>query len=158
MAISTACSRADGWSGRPDAIWSFWDGDERGSSVVGYNVQVAVETDNHQIVTQEVTTSRSDRSQLARIGKAAKAVIRTDTLEAVADRGYFNSPEILACHEAGITVALPKPMTSGAKSEGRLGKQDFVYLSDEDVYRCPAGEHLKYRYSNEEDGKEPRRY
>ena len=83
-----------------------------GSGVVGYNVQVAVETENHLIVTHEVTTSGSDRSQLARVGKAAKAVMRTETLEAVA--GYFNSPEILACHEAGITVTLPKPMTSGA--------------------------------------------
>ena len=130
----------------------------RGSGVVGYNVQVAVETENHLIVTHEVTTAGSDRSQLARVGKAAKAVMRTDTLEAVADRGYFNSPEILECHECGITVTLPKPMTSGAKSEGRFGKQDFVYLPDEDVYRCPAGERLTYRYSNEEDGKELRRY
>ena len=130
----------------------------RGSGVVGYNVQVAVETENHLIVTHEVTTSGSDRSQLARVGKAAKTVMRADTLEAVADRGYFNSPEILACHEAGITVTLPKPMTSGSKSEGRFGKQDFVYLPDEDVYRCPAGEHLPYRYSNEEDGKKLRRY
>jgi transposase len=130
----------------------------RGSGVVGYNVQVAVETENHLIVTHEVTTSGSDRSQLARVGKAAKAVMRTDALEAVANRGYFNSPEILECHEAGITVTLPKPMTSGAKAAGRFGKQDFVYLSDEDVYRCPAGEHLTYRYSNEEDGKELRRY
>jgi len=123
-----------------------------------HNVQVAVETENHLIITHEVTNSGSDRSQLANVGKAAKAVMRVDTLEAVADRGYFNSPEILACHEAGITVTLPKPMTSGAKSEGRFGKQDFAYLPDEDVYRCPAGEHLKYRYSNEEDGKELRRY
>jgi len=130
----------------------------RGSGVVGYNVQVAVETENHLIVTHEVTTSGSDRSQLARVGKAAKAVMRTDALEAVADRGYFNSPEILECHEAGITVTLPKPMTSGAKAAGRFGKQDFVYLPDEDVYRCPAGERLTYRYSNEEDGKELRRY
>jgi transposase len=66
----------------------------RGSGVVGYNVQVAVETEHHLIVTHEVTTSGSDRSQLARVGKAAKAVMRTDALEAVADRGYFNSPEI----------------------------------------------------------------
>ena len=130
----------------------------RGSGVVGYNVQVAVETENHLIVAHEVTTSGSDRSQLARVGKAAKVVLGTDTLEAVADRGYFNSPEILECHEAGITVTLPKPMTSGAKAAGRFGKQDFVYLPGEDVYRCPAGERLKYRYSNEEDGKELRRY
>ena len=130
----------------------------RSSGVVGYNVQVAVETGNHLIVTHEVTTSGSDRSQLARVGKAAKAVLGVDRLEAVADRGYFNSPEILECHEAGITVTLPKPMTSGAKAAGRFGKQDFVYLTDEDAYRCPAGERLTYRYSNDEDGKQLRRY
>ena len=82
-------------------------------------------------MTHEVTNSGSDRAQLASIAKQAKAVLQTETLDAVADRGYFNSPEILACHVAGITVTLPKPMTSGAKSEGRFGKQDFVYLADQ---------------------------
>ena len=71
-------------------------------------------------------------------------MLQADKLEAVADRGYFNGEEILACEQAGITVTLPKPMTSGAKSEGRFGKQDFVYLPEEDVYRCPAGEKLTY--------------
>jgi transposase len=130
----------------------------RGSGVVGYNVQVAVDTEHHLIVTHEVTNSGSDRAQLANVAKQAKAVLQTDKLEAVADRGYFNSPEILTCHEAGITVTLPKPMTSGAKSDGRFGKQDFVYIADEDVYRCPAGERLTFRYTNEEDGKVLRRY
>ena len=77
----------------------------------------------------------------------AKAILRTETLEAVADRGYFSSSEILACHEVGITVTLPKPQTSGAKSDGRFGKQDFVYLPEEDAYRCPAGEQLPYRFT-----------
>ena len=130
----------------------------RGSGVVGYNVQVAVETEHHLIVAHEVTTSGSDRSQLARVGKAAKAVMRTDALDAVADRGYFNSPEILACHEAGITVTLPKPMTSGAKAEGRFGKQDFIYVVTQDAYICPAGGALTYRMTTQEDDKAMRRY
>jgi transposase len=130
----------------------------RGSGIVGYNVQVAVDTEHHLIVTHEVTNSGSDRAQLANVAKQAKAVLQTETLEAVADRGYFSSHEILACQEAGITVTLPKPLTSGAKSEGRFGKQDFVYLPEEDVYRCPAGERLPYRYTNEEAGKVLRRY
>jgi len=130
----------------------------RGSGVVGYNVQVAVDTEHHLIVTHEVTNTGSDRSQLANMAKQAKAVLGADHLDAVADRGYFNSPEILACEQADITVTLPKPMTSGAKSEGRFGKQDFVYLPIEDVYRCPAGEKLAYHYTNEEDGKTLRRY
>jgi len=130
----------------------------RGSGVVGYNVQVAVDTEHHLIVTHEVTNSGSDRSQLANVAKEAQAVLQTDKLEAVADRGYFNGEEILACEEAGIAVTLPKPMTSGAKSEGRFGKQDFVYLADEDVYRCPAGERLRFYYENEENGQKLRRY
>src|SRR3954470_8014254 len=112
----------------------------------------------HLIITHEVTNSGSDRSQLAKVASQAKAVLGADSLDVVADRGYFNSPEILACAQADITVTLPKPMTSGAKSDGRFGKQDFVYQSIEDVYRCPAGEKLAYRYTNEEDGKTLRRY
>ena len=92
------------------------------------------------------------------MAKEAQAVLCTDVLEAVADRGYFNGAEILACDEAGITGTLPKPMTSGAKAEGRFGKQDFVYLADEDVYRCPAGEKLKYRFTAEEHGQKLWRY
>jgi len=115
----------------------------RGSGVVGYNVQAAVDTEHQLIVTHEVTNSGWDRSRLANVAKEAKAVLQTDKLKAVADRGYFNGEEVLACEEAGILVTLPKPMTSGAKSEGRFGNQDFVYLPTDDVYRCPAGERIK---------------
>ncbi len=130
----------------------------RGSGVVGYNVQTAVETEHHLIVHHEVTNVGSDRSQLANAAKAAKGVLGVDKLEAVADRGYFHGEEIKACDDAGIEVTLAKPMTSGAKAEGRFGKQDFVYKPGEDVYRCPAGEHLTYRMTTDEDGKIVRRY
>jgi phage terminase Nu1 subunit (DNA packaging protein) len=130
----------------------------RGSGVVGYNVQVAVDTQHHLIVTHEVTNSGSDRSQLANIAMQAKEVLGAEHLDAVADRGYYNSTEIKACDDAGITVTLPKPMTSGAKADGRFGKQDFVYVPTEDVYRCPAGNKLPYRMTTEEAGKMMRRY
>jgi transposase len=130
----------------------------RGSGVVGYNVQVAVDTEHHLIITHEVTNVGSDRAQLARVAKETKATLQTDMLVAVADRGYFSGEEILACDQAGITVTLPKPMTSGAKSDGRFGKQDFSYLPEEDVYRCPAGERLKYRFTSVENGLRLRRY
>jgi hypothetical protein len=81
----------------------------------------------HLIVTHEVTNVGSDRSELATVTKEAKTALQTEKLEVVAERGYFNGEEILACEEAAMTVTLPKPMTSGAKSEGRFGKQDFVY-------------------------------
>jgi transposase len=130
----------------------------RGSGVVGYNVQVAVEAAHHLIVAHEVTNVGSDRSQLAIMAKTAKTTLCAESLDVVADRGYFNSEEILACEEAGITVTLPKPMTSNSKAEGRFGKQDFRYVAGEDVYICPAGERLAYHYTNEENGLVLHRY
>src|SRR5712692_8619125 len=130
----------------------------RGSGVVGYNVQVAVDTEHHLIVTHEVTNVGTDRSQLARVAKETKATLEATNLDVVADRGYFSSEEILACEEAGITVTLPKPMTSNSKAEGRFGKQDFRYVAEEDVYICPAGERLTYHYTNEENGLVLHRY
>jgi hypothetical protein len=130
----------------------------RGSGIVGYNVQVAVTTEHHLIIAHEVTNSGTDRAQLANMGCQAKQVLGVDKLEAVADRGYYSSTEIKACDDAGIAVTLPKPMTSGAKADGRFGKQDFVYNAAEDTYRCPAGEKLTYRMTSEQDGKMMRRY
>src|SRR5499425_1040072 len=130
----------------------------RGSGLVGYNVQVAVGTEHHLIVTHEVTNVGTDRSQLAHVAKKTKATLGAESLDVVADRGYFNGEEILACEEAGITVTLPKPMTSNSKAEGRFGKQDFRYLAEQDVYICPAGERLTYHFTNEENGLSLRRY
>jgi transposase len=130
----------------------------RGSGMVGYNVQSAVDTTHHLIVAHEVTNVGSDRSQLSNIAEQARTEIGAETLDVVADRGYYESKEILACERVGITVTLPKPMTSGAKAAGRFGKQDFVYVAKDDVYLCPAGERLIYRYTNEEEGKTLHRY
>jgi transposase len=130
----------------------------RGSGIVGYNVQSAVDTKHHLIVSHEVTNVGSDRGQLSTMAEQARSALDAGTIEVVADRGYYAGEEILACEEAGMTVYLPKPMTSGAKAEGRFGKQDFVYVAEDDVYLCPAGERLTYRYTNEEDGKTLRRY
>jgi hypothetical protein len=130
----------------------------RGSGMVGYNVQAAVDIKHHLIVAHEVTNRGTDRSQLAQMARQTKAVLETDSLDVVADRGYFNSEDILACEEAGITVTLPKPQTSGNRAKGRFVKADFRYLADDDVYLCPAGERLKYYYTNQERGLTLRRY
>ncbi len=130
----------------------------RGSGIVGYNVQAAVDTEHHLIVAHDVTNVGSDRRQLANISSEAKTELAVEKLDVVADRGYFNSEEILACERAGITVTLPKPLTSTAKAQGRYGKQDFRYIADEDVYICPAGERLTYRFTSQEKGLVLRRY
>jgi hypothetical protein len=105
-----------------------------------------------------VTNVGSDRNQLSNIAEQARTEIGAETLDVVADRGYYDGEEIMSCEESGITVMLPKPMTSGAKAAGRFGKQDFAYIAADDVYRCAAGERLTYRYQSEEDGKTIRRY
>src|SRR5207342_3009286 len=140
----------------PDARSMTTSGKDTG--IVGYNVQAAVDTENHLIIAHEVTNVGTDRHQLSNMAEQARTEMGVETLDAVADRGYYEGEEIKACEEAGITVTLPKPQTSGAKAAGRFGKQDFVYVAAEDVYRCPAGEQLIYRYTNEEDGKTLRRY
>ncbi len=130
----------------------------RGSGMVGYNVQAAVDTEHHLIVAHEVTNVGTDRAQLSHMAKRTKAVLGTDRLDVVADRGYFKGEEILACDEAGITVTLPKPLTSGVMAKGRFGKQDFRYVAADDVYTCPAGARLDYHYTNVEKGLTLRRY
>ena len=121
-------------------------------------VDCSVEANHHLIVMHEVTNDGTDRSQLSHVANETKAALGVEKLDAVADRGYFNSEEIRACEEAGITVTLPKPMTSNAKAEGRFGKQDFRYVADEDIYVCPAGEKLAYHYTTEENSLVLRRY
>jgi transposase len=140
----------------PDARSMATSGKDTG--IVGYNVQTAVDTKNHLIVAHEVTNVGTDRHQLANIAEQARTEMGVEALDAVADRGYYTSEEILACEEAGITVTLPKPMTSNSKAAGRFGKQDFVYVAADDVYICPARERLTYHYTNVEDGKTLRRY
>jgi transposase len=140
----------------PDARSMATSGKDTG--IVGYNVQTAVDTKNHLIVAHEVTNVGTDRNQLSNVAAQARTEMGVETLDAVADRGYYEGEEIKACEESGIIVTLPKPQTSGAKAAGRFGKQDFVYIAADDVYRCPAGERLTYRYTNREDGKTLRRY
>ena len=130
----------------------------RGSGMVGYNVQAAVDIKHHLIVAHEVTNVGTDRAQLFSMAKQTKAALETEALDVVADRGYFNSKEILACDEAGVTVTLPKPLTSNSMAKGRFVKQDFRYVAEEDVYLCPAGERLVYHYTNVEKGLTLHRY
>jgi hypothetical protein len=130
----------------------------RGTGMVGYNVQTAVDTQHHLIVTHEVTNDGQDRNQLSKMAKQARRVLRVEYLTAIADRGYYKGEEILACHQAGIIPLVPKTQTSGARVEGRFEKPDFVYDVHADEYVCPAGERLIYRYSREEGGTRIHRY
>ena len=130
----------------------------RGSGIVGYNVQSAVDAQHHLIVAHDVVMTGSDRQQLSAMAIKAKDAMGAEKLEVLADRGYFSGEEILTCERAGITPFVPKPFTSSAKADGRFGKQDFVYLPKEDVYRCPAGQHLPRHMTTIEKGLAVHRY
>ncbi len=149
----------------PDGQISLTDPDARsmatygkGTGLVGYNVQTAVDTETHLIVAHEVTNVVHDRAQLAPMAKAAKAALSVDELGVIADRGYFSSTELLACDEAGITPTVPRPETSGNRKKGMFVKADFFYDAATDTYTCPAGKALTYRYTREEKGLMHRRY
>jgi len=130
----------------------------RGTGMVGYNVQTAVDAKHHMIVAHEVTNVGHDRSALASIAIQTKEALETEQLDVVADRGYFKGEEIRACEQAGITTYLPKPQTSGNLAKGQFGKRDFIYQPNEDEYECPAGERAIYRFTRTEANKEIRRY
>jgi transposase len=120
--------------------------------VVGYNVQIAVEAKHHLIVAHEVTNVGHDRGQLANMAGQAKAAMGAEQLEVLADRGDFDGEEVRACEAAGAIPYVPKPLTSGAKADGRFGKPDFVYLADEDAYRFPAASLLRRHMTTVENG------
>ncbi|CAN5495846.1 IS1182-like element ISPa22 family transposase [soil metagenome] len=130
----------------------------KSTGLVGYNVQTAVDSKHHLIVAHEVANIGNDRTQLTRMAVAAREVMGKTKLKVFADRGYFNSLEIKACEDAGITAFVPKPMTSNAKAHGRFGKADFIYIAKDDEYLCPAGERAIYRFSRWEDNLDLRLY
>jgi transposase len=142
----------------PDQQVSLTDPDARsmatsgkGTGIVGYNVQLAVEAEHHLIVAHAVTNVGHDRTQLVPMSRQARAAVGRDQLTVLADRGYFSGKQILACESEGVVPYVPKTLTSGALVAGRFGKQDFVYLPRKDVYRCPAGKHLTFRSSTVEN-------
>jgi len=86
------------------------------------------------------------------MAQAAKAALKTKKIDVIADRGYFSSAELLACHEEGITATVPRPETSGNRKKDMFVKADFIYDAEADTYTCPAGKVLSYRYTREEKG------
>ncbi len=133
----------------PDRQVSLTDPDARsmatsgkGTGIVGYNVQVAVDAEHHLIVAHEVTNVGSDRAQLASMGRKAREATGCEEVTVVADRGYFNGEEVLACEGTGVLPCVPKTLTSGNAKRGLFTGQDFLYDAENDRYTCPAGQYL----------------
>jgi transposase len=126
--------------------------------VVGYNAQVAVDAKHKLIAAQDVTNEVTDLKQLANVALAAKGNLELKQTEVVADAGYYNAAEVSRCAEQGITPYVPKADTSANTARGLYGKSRFVYDEKKDVYVCPAGTELTYRFATYELGRELRYY
>ncbi len=124
----------------------------RGTGMVGYNVQTAVDTKYHLIVAHEVTNLGHDRAHLSTMARQASQATGEDNLTVLADRGYFESEQILDCEQSGIDALVPKPLTSNSKAAGRYDKRDFIYIAKSDEYQCPAGQRAIHRFATTENG------
>jgi transposase len=114
----------------------------RGTGVVGYNVQIAVDTEYHLIVAHEVINQGHDRSQLAPMALKAQQAMGCEQVAALADRGYFSGDQVLSCEGTGVAPIVPKTLTSSGTKRGFFTRQDFVYDAEHDHYTCPAGAKL----------------
>jgi len=114
----------------------------RGTGVVGYNVQTAVDAEHHLIVAHEVTNLGHDRTQLEPMALKAKAATGREQITALADRGYFSGEQVLACEGTGVLPCVPKTETSSSAKRGVFTRHDFIYDAESDHYTCPAGQQL----------------
>jgi transposase len=127
----------------------------KGTDVVGYNVQIAVDTDHHLILAHEVTNVGSDRAQLAPMGEKAREASGHASIAVLADRGYYSGDQIVACDGKGVDPIIPKTETSGGALRGRFTIQDFIYDRDQDRYTCPAGQLLTQAKKRSTRGPDP---
>jgi transposase len=130
----------------------------RSGTDVCYNAQTAVDAKHNLIVAIEVTNEATDRNWLSPMAIDAKETLGVESLSVVADKGYSSAREVEACDEANIKAYVPKPETSANKALGLFTKNDFTFVSDRDVYICPAGKELTFRHESTEKGRDVRYY
>jgi transposase len=127
-------------------------------TVVGYNAQMAVDAKHKLIAAADVTNDVTDLQQLADVALEAKTNLEVQQAEVLADAGYYNAAEVSRCLDAGLTPYIPKADTSANMARGLYGKSQFHYDAQKDVYVCPAGASLTYRFATYELGRELRYY
>ena len=127
-------------------------------TLVGYNAQIAVDAKHKLIAADDVTNDVNDLQQLANVALEAKANLELTRTEVVADAGYYNASEVNRCTEHGITPFIPKSDTSANSARGLYGKSQFKYEATKDVYICPAGAELTYRFATIELDRELKYY
>ena len=127
----------------------------KGTDVVGYNVQIAVDAEHHLVVAHDVNNIGSDRAQLASMGEKTREASGQPAITVLADRGYYSGDQIVACEGKGVDPIIPKTETSGGALRGRFTIQDFFYDRDRDRYTCPAGQLLTQAKKRSTRGPDP---
>ena len=141
----------------PDKQLSLTDPDarsmkSRGAGMVGYNLQAAVDARHHLIIAHDISSAGSDRAQLHPMSLKAKEALGVDKIQVLADRGYYNSAELLACEQDNIETIVPSSQTSPNKAKGLYDRRRFEYQPEDDEYECPAGERLTRRTQMHQKG------
>jgi len=109
---------------------------------VGYNAQIAVDTKHKLIVEQQVTNQVLDMGLLTETAEPAKEILGVETVDVVADKGYFKIEDIEACEKAGMAPYVPRPQRGPSVRKGLFRKDAFKYDPETDSFTCPAGQRL----------------
>jgi transposase len=109
---------------------------------VGYNAQIAVDTKHKLIVEQQVTNQVLDMGLLTETAEPAKEILGVETIDVVADKGYFKIEDIEACEKAGMAPYVPRPQRGPSVRAGLFRKDEFKYDPETDSFTCPAGQRL----------------
>jgi IS5 family transposase len=109
---------------------------------VGYNAQIAVDTKHKLIVEQQVTNQVLDMGLLTETAEPAKEILGVETIDVVADKGYFKIEDIEACEKAGMEPYVPRPQRGPSVRKGLFRKDEFKYDPETDSFTCPAGQRL----------------
>lgn len=130
-------------------------GNNRGTEVA-YNVQISVDAKHKLIVDHEVTNAGNDKNQLSTMGMRAKETLEVESLDVVADQGYYSSEEIKKCIEGDVVPYMRRPNTPN--NSGVFDKEEFRYDRENDCYWCPTGKALNFRYETTYRGQKVRDY
>ena len=130
-------------------------GGNRGTEVA-YNVQIGVDAKHKLIVDCEVTNEGNDKKQLSSMSIRAKKALDVQSLDVVADRGYYSAQEIKNCVEEDIRPYVGKPNHSN--SRGIFALEEFRYDGENDCYWCPAGKAMPFKYQTSYRGQAVRDY
>lgn len=125
---------------------------------VCYNVQTTVDAKHKLILDCDLTNEPADQHQLTKMAKRAKALLEVDTLEVLADKGYYDAREIKSCTDNGVKLFTPKPASKRSKDNSFFLKEEFTYNESEDVYICPAAYKLSLANEVKKDGEKMRLY